>query len=321
MGKPGKSTFKGEELGNQYGKPDIERLGLFSEMPFMNGKGYVSPFPKPRPDKGRNLLAGGSKVKTDWQDCYFDKEFKRIFNGEALKGRGKKPKPSAFKNVSERPFIPTGDTKKHSTPGDWYGTFEGHLDAFSNKLRPRPPFKHEPANPITNPTKKGGPGYVNICINPYPEHSVEKYGVKPKFKQYGQLLDGPMITGTHPQPYFETNPYRDPEKFKPGPTYAPLNVKEFPLLPPGKFIPTGPAKLPGGCKAGCFEKYPEYKSDKYRSILETMKPLRKAGGSFLPPSYGEKTYYTCSVVNENLRFRVNENNYQVYKPTFTKHLL
>lgn len=33
------------ELGNQYGKPDLERLGLFTEMPYMNGKGYVSPHP------------------------------------------------------------------------------------------------------------------------------------------------------------------------------------------------------------------------------------------------------------------------------------
>lgn len=33
-----------ENWGNKYGKPDIERLGLFTEMPYMNGKGYVSPF-------------------------------------------------------------------------------------------------------------------------------------------------------------------------------------------------------------------------------------------------------------------------------------
>lgn len=26
---------------NKYGKPDIERLGLFMEMPYMNGKRYV----------------------------------------------------------------------------------------------------------------------------------------------------------------------------------------------------------------------------------------------------------------------------------------
>lgn len=33
------------EIANKFGKPDMERLGLFIEMPYMNGKGYVSPFP------------------------------------------------------------------------------------------------------------------------------------------------------------------------------------------------------------------------------------------------------------------------------------
>lgn len=79
------------DWGNKYGKPDIERLGLFTEMPYMNGKGYVSPFGRLRLEKGKNLLAGGPKVKCDWQDCYFDKEFKRLFTGEAIKGRGRKP--------------------------------------------------------------------------------------------------------------------------------------------------------------------------------------------------------------------------------------
>lgn len=42
MAKKGK-TFP--QLGRNFGKPDLERLGLFIEMPYMNGKGYVSPFP------------------------------------------------------------------------------------------------------------------------------------------------------------------------------------------------------------------------------------------------------------------------------------
>lgn len=37
------------DWGNKYGKPDIERLGLFTEMPYMNGKGYVSPFGRTLP--------------------------------------------------------------------------------------------------------------------------------------------------------------------------------------------------------------------------------------------------------------------------------
>lgn len=35
--------------GHRFGKPDIERLGLFSEMDYMNGKGY-------KPLYGSNLI-------------------------------------------------------------------------------------------------------------------------------------------------------------------------------------------------------------------------------------------------------------------------
>lgn len=33
-----------EELGKGYGKADIERVGLFAEMPYMHGVRYISPF-------------------------------------------------------------------------------------------------------------------------------------------------------------------------------------------------------------------------------------------------------------------------------------
>ncbi|XP_076264763.1 cilia-and flagella-associated protein 96-like [Rhynchophorus ferrugineus] len=310
-----------ETLGKKYGKPDIERLGLFSELPFMNGKGYVSPFQKAKTEKGKNLLAGGPKVKTEWQDCYFDKEFKRLFTGEALKGRGRKEPPSKFKNVSERPFVPAGETKWHGCPGDWHGTFGGKVEAFSGKPRPKPPYKHEPGNLMTNPGKKGGYGYVNIGLNPYPQHSVEKYGIKAKYKEYGRVLDGPMVVGTHAKPYFTPNPFQNPEKMKPGPTYVPPKEKELPALPPGKFIPTGPGKWPGGCHAGCFEKYPEHKAEKYQPKIVDTKAKKFKDAKFFPQSYGDKTYYTTSVINENLRFRVNSINYKTFEPTFIKHLV
>lgn len=99
------------EVGHHFGKPDLERLGLFIEMPYMNGKGYVSPFPskntkslkligtymrvliiaEPRPDKGFNMMCEGPKSKNATQSGYFETEFKRIFNGECIPGRGRKP--------------------------------------------------------------------------------------------------------------------------------------------------------------------------------------------------------------------------------------
>lgn len=57
------------------------------------------------------------------------------------------------------------------------------------------------------------------------------------------MLAGPMVLGMHPKPYFEKNPYKDPDRFKPGPTYVPPKEKEIPLLQPGRLMPTGPGKL------------------------------------------------------------------------------
>ncbi|CAG9771531.1 unnamed protein product [Ceutorhynchus assimilis] len=315
----GKAARPVQELGNEYGKPDIERLGLFSEMPFMNGKGYVPMYEKPKRVKGKNLLAGGPKEKRDWQDCYFDKEFKRIYTGEALKGRGRKPLPSKFKNISERPFVPPGETKWHSTPGDWHGTFEGRIEAFSRKEKQRIPTKHEGPNATSRPGKQGGCGYVDICINPYPTHSVEKYGQKQKYKEYGKTLDGAMVLGMHPKPYFELNPYKDPDGMKPGPCYVPPKEKQLAPLPPGKLMPTGPGKKLGGCKAGCFEKYPEHKVDKYKTVYQMLKP--RTGSMFILSTCREKSYYTCSVINENISFKMNESTYKSYKPNFIKYLL
>ncbi|CAH2003899.1 unnamed protein product [Acanthoscelides obtectus] len=202
------------ELGNQFGKPDMERLGLFSEMPYMNGKGYVSPFPKPKLEKGLNLMGPGPKVKTGKQDCYFDKDpFKRIFEGEAIKGRGRKPPPLKYKNVSQTPFMPPAGPKFHSTPGDYYGCFSGNIEAFSNKRRPKPAFKGgKGRNFVIGADKMGGCGYADIGINPYPEHAVNRYGTRAKYKEYGRTLNGPFVSSHYPSAYFGPDPFKESVK-------------------------------------------------------------------------------------------------------------
>lgn len=44
-----------------------------------------------RPDKGRNMMCEGYKSKNGTQHGYFEDEFKRLFVGECLPGRGRKP--------------------------------------------------------------------------------------------------------------------------------------------------------------------------------------------------------------------------------------
>ncbi|XP_060520177.1 cilia-and flagella-associated protein 96-like [Cylas formicarius] len=305
-----------DTLGNKYGKKDIERIGLFSEMPYMIGKGYISRVSRSPRAKGKNILAGGPKTKTGSQDCYFDKEFKRLFVGEALKGRGRKRKTTLAKYVSQKPFVPPGVPKRHACPGDWFGTFGGKVEAFGVGRKKKPPHKSQLTNLLTSPGKKGGYGYVDICFSPYPAHSIDRYGTKPKFKSYGKISHGPLVIGMHPKEYFEENPFKNPESIKPGPTYVPPKEKEKPFLPPGKIIPTGPSKLPGGC----FSKFPEYKTSKYGGRLEVSKPS-KAKGVFYPQRTAETSYYTCSIVNENIRFRLNIKNHDMYESSYVKHLV
>ncbi|KAJ8935294.1 hypothetical protein NQ314_012898 [Rhamnusium bicolor] len=277
-------------LGNEYGKPDMERLGIFSELPYMNGKGYVPIYPNPRPEKREKYDGGG--------------------------------KPPRFKNVSERPMFPPAAPKLHSTPGDHYGTFGGKIEAFSNVRHPKPPYRKEPRQCGTSPVKKGGYGYVNTCLNPYPNHTGDRYGTRAVYKQYGINLSGPMRTTHFPKPFFDPNPYREPESMKPGPTYIRPKEKTPDVIPPGKIIPVGPAKSQGGCHAGCFESFPEYKPNKYITLFDlAYKPKKHVGGQFYPHSMAQKTFYTSSIMAENLRFKMNKGNYANYEPTYIKHLV
>jgi hypothetical protein len=66
--------------------------------------------------------------------------------------------------------------------------------------------------------------------------------LKPKYKEYGKNLGGPMLTVHYPQFCFDKNPYGEPEGMKPGPTYIRPKEKEENILPPGYIVPTGPGK-------------------------------------------------------------------------------
>ncbi|CAH2014079.1 unnamed protein product [Acanthoscelides obtectus] len=171
----------------------------------------------------------------------------------------------------------------------------------------------------------GGCGYADIGINPYPEHAVNRYGTRAKYKEYGRTLNGPFVSSHYPSAYFGPDPFfKDTEKFKPGPVYVPRKTKELPALPPGMIIPTGPAKWAGGCKAGTFDKFPEYSHNKYYTPYEIMNPKKKVPpryGPFFPQSTGEKTLFTCSIVNENIRFRCNDKTRNNFEPSYTKYLL
>ena len=86
-------------------------------------------------------------------------------------------------------MLPPSPTKLHSTPNDWFGCIGKPPAYFSRELRvskdtkrPKlPNFKIKP-NPV------GGPGYVNICLNPYPKHSTEPYDIQDQKDGKGKLF-------------------------------------------------------------------------------------------------------------------------------------
>uniref|UniRef100_T1I382 Cilia-and flagella-associated protein 96 n=1 Tax=Rhodnius prolixus TaxID=13249 RepID=T1I382_RHOPR len=121
------------EYGRHFGKYDLERWGDFAEMSYLHGISYGR-FGLKLSDreKGRQMLAKFPKIKAGLQDCYFEKDLKRIFIGEAYKPLYKTlAKESLERNkkfLSPRGFLNPGFPKLHSTPGDHYGTFAGKYE-------------------------------------------------------------------------------------------------------------------------------------------------------------------------------------------------
>lgn len=106
-----------EEYAKRHGDYDLDRLGLFIEMPYLT---YGKWQPKKKPKKlviNPPLYGSGWKSKCANQDGYFEEEYKRIFAGEYKKRKQKK------KSGPRIVFVPTGPGKKHSTPNDYFGCF------------------------------------------------------------------------------------------------------------------------------------------------------------------------------------------------------
>ncbi|KAK9503154.1 hypothetical protein O3M35_011782 [Rhynocoris fuscipes] len=204
-----------ENFGQHFGKPDLARWGDFAEMSYLHGAPYVFPSVSKQRGVGKQMLPGFPKMKTGLQDCYFDKEFKRIFIKEgytsAYKIDAKTRMESAKHFITPQGFKYSNHTKWHSTPGDFYGTFGGIVEAFSPKQRPRKPREPEKRNALTSPGKKGSYGYADICINKYPEYiSGDKYDVKAKPIFYSKT--NPAFKGPSKPGYFDSNPYPEPCK-------------------------------------------------------------------------------------------------------------
>ncbi|XP_041080082.1 UPF0602 protein C4orf47 homolog isoform X2 [Polyodon spathula] len=100
-------------------KTDMERIGLFSEPTYITiGDKYTSPYNRnfsAADSKNKQMLPGGSKVRSALQEGYFDSQFKRIFEKEAysdpVKQRRQFKMQQSKKNIG-KPFLPSNGEKK-----------------------------------------------------------------------------------------------------------------------------------------------------------------------------------------------------------------
>ncbi|KAF6205066.1 hypothetical protein GE061_019233 [Apolygus lucorum] len=322
--KPGPIDYG--NFGIHGGKHDLERWGVFAEMMYLHGLGMTAVPLYPVKDKGRQMFPGFPKWKTELQDCYFDHEFKRIFIGEALNSVYKRDAKARLEG-KEKFRTPAGITpqptsKQHSTPGDFYGTFGGIVPAFDPRKRKveGDKDKKESKRPIsTKPGKKGGIGVADITINKFPEWKAEKYDRKMEKKEVATGNRGPF-RGGGPGSFFDSNPYLTPN---PTPTYK--KQREISWIRFGTFFPPKASMKLDGMKGGCLSKYPAHSADKYftPAQIEKMrgKDKEKPTGKFIPCGAG-KTWPLPSVVNTNVDFRTNAQNYKTMKPyTYTREFL
>ncbi|CAL1685301.1 unnamed protein product [Lasius platythorax] len=285
-------------VGRQYGKTDLERVGFFHDPasgPFDEYRGSVQ-F-REDIDKGRQILSGPSNE-------LFEKKFERIFEGEALtepwRDEAKRRLQDERRKIGGR-MLPTSPSKKHSSPGDWYGCFA--KSSYFSKPEPRVEArKRTPVLPNVKikPNPLGGPGYVDICLNPYPSYSHEPYD-----RVGGIVRKSRFLTTSAPSDYFPPNPYEDE---MPGPTYVrPIEIARKTVDVARFYVPF--PKKPGGSHDGCFSKFPEYTNDPY------VKDKAKAAAEpkFLSGGPSLRSKYTNSIIAQITKISCNARNYPEYR--------
>lgn len=312
--------FDCENYAKKYGKHDLERLGMFIEMPFMGVKRKKV---KPHiiiPEIEVGFITNPMKSKCGNQDGYFEERFKRL-----PCDKPKTVKRQKAKAPDKLPFLPASPSKKHSTPNDYYGCFTEPLEEFSPRLREKKKKPLAKPNMITNPAKKGGCGYVDITIAPYPEHQTDRHEPPPMIPARKRKVPKviPFYPGDHPG-YLDDNPFleEDPK----GKIYIPLELKQ-------KKKDTDQKKKKGKLKQkifvpygysgynGYFTEFPEYKTNRdKRKERKGIIFVVSNKAPFLPASNLPLKTMQYRAVLQNTKLRVNEDNYKTFEPDYVKYL-
>ncbi|KAG9272600.1 hypothetical protein AMEX_G13614 [Astyanax mexicanus] len=298
------------------GKSDMERVGLFKEMGYISIGDKYTPFLyrafNESAHKNKQMLVGGSKKKSGLQTGYFDAQFKRIFEKEALTDLIKIQRQYKLEQTKRnlgKAFLPSSGEKKRSGIGSYYGTLGGSIQAMSPLKIPKQPYKSPGKNMYTSPPKKGsGYGYPGVTLGKLDLYSSDPYDrakdiVKRELIAHKSMLKGgPFRLNLHPKECFDANPYK-PDKPLP-PSKKTEDKKTHFGVP---FKPSSPSKKIGGMKAGTFDLYPTHSVDPYIPRKPKTAALNKELKIF-HPSPGPKSTPVKSIISLNVNKFVNSKN-------------
>ncbi|VDP98206.1 unnamed protein product [Trichobilharzia regenti] len=286
---------------------DLDRLGIFKEMSYHT---IQDPYDKPNKRstrsafKGKQMYCSGSKERSATADGYFG-PFTRIYNGDSKIDLGRLARLQRIesaKKIRGKDWIPPSGSHSLHGLGSTLDTFSGPVPY----MKPTVITKHikldHRRNFYTSPAKKGCGSYIDITIGKYPKYKSDAYDKRPKTnKSQSSTSDKVFYLNLHPVDYFDRNPYRHVTIRRSHPS----KTQSKPSFQKTVFKPSSGPKSPGGCKDGCFSPFPSYTSKRPRKSAQVKSaiPILKIPGC-------PKTYPISSILEVNIRRRINSSNYK-----------
>ncbi|VVC36837.1 Protein of unknown function DUF4586 [Cinara cedri] len=302
-----KKLMEEDKMGKNHGKYDMDRVGLFAEMPYMINEKYkpIDITKGTRDLKNSQMYPSILKTKTGLQDAYFDPKYKRLFENEkSKKSQIKLP----IETSTKPPFVPSSYTKRHATPGDSYGTFGPVYKATSNLKKPTSKNTEKIlANIFTIPTNTRGPGWADRGMSPFPVYMPSLYEKPTKMKtdKDNKEKSIPFINVAGPGKFFTKSPFfnKDDE-----PMYNFTYKDKFEGTP---FLPSSSNKNRGNC----FSSWPSHMVDPYKiKIKQDDVDNNALKNNIFYPQTRNKTFYTVSTIHKKLRSAHNNTNWRTLTP-------
>ncbi|CAH8428959.1 unnamed protein product [Schistosoma intercalatum] len=291
---------------------DFDRLGIFKEMSYVTIRDQYDKQDSHQTRsafKGKQMYCDGFKLKSANTDGYFG-PFTRIFTGDNkidLERLIRIQRKESSKKIRGKAWAPPNGTHHLLGLGSSIDTFSGPIPYFRPITRLNNQMKSHKKNFYTSPAKKGCGSYIDITIGKYPNYKSDPYDKIKKTSVKESSSSGKQFyLNMHPQQYFDKNPYHQ-VRIKRRPF---TSTTKNSIHPRSVFKPASASKLMGGCKDGCFSPFPHYTSDRPKKtvLIKYTKPPLKI------PSC-PKTYPITSILELNVKRRINSSNYKNFKPS------